>query len=156
MRRRLTGSVAILVIAAASFAMAACTPPIVADVSRDTEARIQAFLANVRAQTNGSGWEELRAHVREAYPGGRAAWIQAVASSDTSGLTWTIGEITVDDYVGCARVEFGGDRAAVPLTLYDDQLPAPARVATSLSSGPFVICAKVGPLPWDAGVQGIG
>jgi hypothetical protein len=122
----------------------------------EAEARIDAFLAAVRDGTNGSGWNLLRNDVRASYPGGGEAWVAAITSADTSGLTWTVDDVVVDDYVGCARVEFGEARADVPLTLYDARLPAQARVATSLSSGPFHICVTVGPLPIDAGIHGAG
>ena len=132
-------------------ALSACQPA----MARDVEARIAAFLAAVRDGTNGSGWDLLRDDVRAAYPGGAAAWVEAIASTDTSALMFSIEDVTVDDYVGCARVTLN-PRDAIPFTLYDDALPAPARVASSLSSGPFLICATVGPLPWDAGIHGVG
>ena len=135
--------------------MSGCAPSL-PNRGADVEARIDAFLKAVRDGTDGSGWNHLRGDVKAAYPGGGNAWVAAIAQDDPSGLKWTIGEVTVDDFVGCARVDFGETRGEVPFTLYDDRLPAPARVAISLSSGPFHICATVGPLPFDAGIHGAG
>lgn len=135
-------------------AVAGCTPSLQAR-ERDTEVRIEAFLLALRTGQDGFGWNLLRDWVRAAYPGGGNAWVAAIESTDTSRLTWSIDDVTVDDFVGCARVTLE-PRDAIPFTLYDDALPAPARVATSLSSGPFFICATVGPLPWDVGVHGVG
>lgn len=113
---RRAGSLALLVMAVAGLAASVTACGTITNRPRDVQARIEAFLVDVREQRGGSGWSHLQGHVQASYPGGQAAWIQAIASSDTSGLTWTIGEVTVDDYVGCARVDFGADRADVPLT----------------------------------------
>lgn len=109
----------------------------------------------LRTGQDGFGWNVLRDWVRSAYPGGGNAWVAAIESTDTSRLTWSIDDVTVDDFVGCANVTLE-PREAIPFTLYDDSLPAAARVASSLSSGPFFICATVGPLPCDVGVHGVG
>jgi hypothetical protein len=132
-----------------------CAP---ANAAREHEvqARIEAFLEALRTGREASGWNLLQDDVRAAYPGGAEAWIQAVRLGDPGGLSWTILDVTVDDFVGCANVDFGRSRDKVPFTLYDDGLPAMARIAASLSAGPFYICATVGPLPWDAGVHGVG
>jgi hypothetical protein len=124
--------------------------------ARDVEARIQAFLDAVRTGSDGFGWNLLEDDVRAAYPGGAEAWIEAIRISDTSDLSWTILDVEVDDFVGCASVDFGRNREGVPFTLYDDSLPARARVASTLERGPFHICATVGPFPWDAGIHGVG
>ena len=143
-----------LVLCGVLVAVAGCTASLQTR-ERDTEARIEAFLLSLRTGQDGFGWNLLKDWARAAYPGGGNAWIAAIESTDTSGLTWSIDDVMVDDFVGCARVTLE-PRDAIPFTLYDDSLPAAARVATSLSSGPFCICAVVGPLPWDAGIRGVG
>lgn len=132
---------------------AACVP---ATRAADVEARIDGFLAAVRDRTEGFGWDRLRDDVRASYPGGRSAWSQAMGASDTGGMTWRVDDVSVDDYVGCARVHFGASRQHVPPMLFDYRLPAPARVASDIGDGSFWICATVGPLPLDAGVHGVG
>jgi hypothetical protein len=151
-RSRLAG---VLAGAAILASVAACEPSAAA---RESEARVRidTFLAAVRDGTNGFGWTLLSDDVRAAYPGGGNAWVEAIGSSDRSGLAWTILDVKGEDYRACANVDFGRTREAVPFTLYDDALPGPARVAASLSSGPFHICATTGPFPWDAGIHGVG
>lgn len=143
---------AIFVLLACTFA-AACAP---AAREVDVEARIDGFLGAVRDRTDGFGWDRLRDDVRASYPGGQSAWIAAMGAGETSGLRWRIENVFVDDYVGCARVHFDGGRQHVPVALFDDDLPAPARVASDIGDGSFTICATVGPLPFDAGVHGVG
>ena len=110
----------------------------------------------LRTGADGFGWNLLRDDVRRAYPGGAEAWIRAIDSVDTTNLRWSILNVDGDDFVGCANVDVGPDRSALPFTLYDDGLPAQARVASTLERGPFHICATVGPFPWDAGIHGVG
>ena len=148
---RLSIRTAIFLLLVCMFA-AACAPA----SSRAVEARIDGFLAAVRDRTDGFGWDRLRDDVRASYPGGRSAWTAAMGAGDTSGLRWRIEDVSVDDYVGCARVHFDGSRQHVPPALFDDDLPAPARVASDVGDGSFRICATVGPLPFDSGVHGVG
>jgi hypothetical protein len=82
--------------------------------------------------------------------------MEAVGGRDTSGLTWRIDDVSVDDYMGCARVDFGTSRDSIPITLVDDQLPPMARVASEVAGGVLFICATIGPLPFDAGIHGVG
>ena len=110
----------------------------------------------IRSGEDAFGWNLLRGDVREAYPGGSEAWVEAISLADTGGLSWNILEVTVDDFVGCADVDFGPDRDAIPFTLYDDGLPPKARVAATLERGPLHLCATIGPFPWDTGVHGVG
>lgn len=145
---------AIWVVVAATLA-AACAFPREAN-PRDVEARISGFLIAVRDRADGSGWDHLRSDVRASYPGGRSAWIEAVGGRDTSGLTWRIEDVSVDDDIGCARVDFGTSRDSIPTTLFDKQLPPMARVASDVADGVLFICAKIGPLPLDAGIHGVG
>ena len=134
---------------------AACQPTPEAR-EREVRTRLDVFLTAVRDGTNGFGWNLLHDDVRSAYPGGANAWINAVKTSDTSTLSWTILDIEGDGFVACANVDFGRDHAVVPYTFYDDSLPGPARIAASLSRGPFHMCVTVGPFPWDAGIHGVG
>ncbi len=122
----------------------------------EVQGRIAEFLVAIRDRADALGWDQLRDDVRASYPGRRAAWIQAMGAGDTSELTWRIDDVSVDDYVGCARVDFGESRHGVPTTLFDDNLPALARVASPLDKGAFYVCATVGPLPFDTGVHGVG
>ena len=145
---------AIWVVVAATLA-AACALPGRAN-PRDVEARISGFLIAVRDRADGSGWDHLLGDVRASYPGGRSAWMEAVGGRDTSGLTWQIDDVSVDDYVGCARVDFGTSRDSVPTSLFDKQLPPMARVASDVAAGVLFICATIGPLPLDAGIHGVG
>jgi hypothetical protein len=124
--------------------------------AREVQARLQAFLEALRTGSDGFGWNLLRDDVRAAYPGGAAAWVESIRTTDTRNLTWSILDVTGDDFVGCANVDFGRDRSSVPFTLYDDGLPAEARVAATLEHGPFYMCATIGPLPWDTGIHGVG
>jgi hypothetical protein len=135
--------------------VAACQPTAEAR-EREARLRLDAFLTAVRDGTNGFGWNLLREDVRSAYPGGADAWINALKASGTGDLSWTILDVDGDDFVACANVDFGRDHAVVPFTFYDDQLPGPARIAASLSRGPFHMCVTVGPFPWDTGIHGVG
>lgn len=143
-----------IVVLLASTVAAACVPP--TSRADAVEERIADFLVAVRDRTEGFGWDLLRDDVRTSYPGGRSAWIAAMEASDTGNLRWRIEDVSVDDYVGCARVHFEAGREDVPLTLFDDDLPAMARIAGDVGDGSFWICATVGPLPFDVGVQGVG
>lgn len=120
------------------------------------DGRIADFLVAIRDRAGSLGWDQLRSDVRASYPGGRPAWLEAIERIDTSPLTWRIANVSVDDYVGCAEVDFGASREFVPPTLFDEQLPAAARVASPIGDGRFWICATVGPLPFDAGIHGVG
>ena len=124
--------------------------------ARDVEARVQAFLEAVRTGKDAFGWNLLRDDVRAAYPGGSQAWVEAISTTDTRGLTWTILDVTVEEFAGCADVDFGRVRDAVPFTLYDDGLPPKARVAATLERGPLHLCATIGPFPWNTGIHGVG
>jgi hypothetical protein len=141
------------------FLLVACSLA-VACVPRATpsavEARIEEFLLAVRDQADGIGWDHLRGEVRASYPGGRDAWVRAMGAGDTSRMRWRIEDVSVDDAVGCGRVEFGDSRQHVPSTLFDDRLPALARVASDIGDGRFFICATVAPFPLDGGVHGVG
>lgn len=148
--------VASLLLAAVLAITAAACQPSAEQRAREVEARLEAFLTAVRTGRDGFGWNLLRDDVRSAYPGGAAAWIEAIREFDTSVLTWTIDDVDGDDFVGCANVDFGRSRDAVPFTLYDDSLPGPARIAATLERGPFHMCVTIGPLPWQAGVHGVG
>ena len=135
-------------------AVGGCQAP-VADREQDAAAKIDAFLMSVRSGSNAWGWNLLHPDVRAAYPGGGDAWVAEVTIGDEDDLAWEILDVKIDDDLACANVEFA-DRAVVPFTFYDDTLPPRARIAASLSSGPFHMCVRLGLLPWEGGIQGIG
>ena len=122
----------------------------------EVESRIAEFLSAIRDEADGFGWHHLRDDVRASYPGGRAAWVQAIGAGDTSRLTWRIADVSVDDFMGCATVHFEDSTEHVPVALFDDELPPPARVLTHVGGGAFFTCATTGPFPFDAGVVGVG
>ena len=142
---------AVLVLAS----VAACQPTPEAR-EREARLRLEAFLAAVRDGRENFGWNLLEEDVRAAFPGGGQGWVDAIRTGDPRALAWTILDVEGDAFVACANVDFGRGREAVPVVFYDQSLPEPARIAASLSRGPFHMCVTVGPFPWDAGIRGVG